>query len=203
MGFFDNLETSNLKNLNEEVKKDVTKIEDIEIVVEEQSVKEKQEIQTTPIIKNSGVQEFNALKDSSTEETINALKNREVINLFENDEEVKNKITESAKQHIKDNIDINKQDTKNKKAKKRFEGNKEACKIYGVADTVPLWQQALMTAGSAIWFVIYFIFATLTIAPISTFALKLDTIFKKMWVSIIISVIIYIALTLPIFMLIF
>lgn len=186
MGFFDNLETTTIKvggGSNEETPK-------------------QEEPQSTPVVQSEAVQEFNALKGATTGETINALKNKEVMNLFKTDDEIKNKITESAKQDIQDNIDINNQDNKNKKAKKKFEGNKEACKIYGVEDTVPLWQQALMSIGSAFWFVIYFIVATLTIAPISTFTMKLNTIFKKLWVSIVLAVVIYVAvvLTLPILM---
>lgn len=186
MGFFDKYDAASVKT--EDVK------------TEENSVKPNNE--PMPVAQSEAVQEFNALKGATTGETINALKNKEVMNLFKTDDEIKNKITESAKQDIQDNIEINNQDNKNKKAKKKFEGNKEACKIYGVEDTVPLWQQALMSIGSAFWFVIYFIVATLTIAPISTFTMKLNTIFKKMWVSIVLAVVIYVAvvLTLPILM---
>lgn len=186
MGFFDKYDAASVKT------------EDV--VTEENSAKPNNE--PMPMVQSEAVQEFNALKGATTGETINALKNKEVMNLFKTDDEIKNKITESAKQDIQDNIDINNQDNKNKKAKKKFEGNKEACKIYGVEETVPLWQQALMSIGSAFWFVIYFIVATLTIAPISTFTMKLNTIFKKLWVSIALAVVIYVAvvLTLPILM---
>lgn len=171
-------------------------------VVEEEPQVEQTKQENTPIVQDESVQQFNALKSATTGEMVTALKNKEILNLFETDNDVKKEITESAKQDINDNIDINKQDTKNKKAKKKFEGNKEACKIYGVEDTVPLWQQALMSVGSAFWFVIYFIVATITIAPISTFTMKLNTIFKNMWVSIVLAVVIYVAvvLTLPILM---
>lgn len=186
MGFFDKYDAASVKT------------EDV--VMEENSAKPNNE--PMPVVQSEAVQEFNALKGATTGETINALKNKEVMNLFKTDDEIKNKITESAKQDIQDNIDINNQDNKNKKAKKKFEGNKEACKIYGVEDTVPLWQQMLMSIGSAFWFVIYFIVATLTIAPISTFTMKLNTIFKNLWVSIVLAVVIYVAvvLTLPILM---
>lgn len=186
MGFFD--------------KFDATSVKTEDVVTEENLVEPNNE--PMPVVQSEAVQEFNALKGATTGETINALKNKEVMNLFKTDDEIKNKITESAKQDIQDNIDINNQDNKNKKAKKKFEGNKEACKIYGVEDTVPLWQQALMSIGSAFWFVIYFVVATLTIAPISTFTMKLNTIFKKLWVSIVLAVVIYVAvvLTLPILM---
>ena len=187
MGFFDNI----VLNKQTEPK-----------VVEEEPQVEQPKQENTPVVQDESVQQFNALKNATTGEMVTALKNKEILNIFETDDDVKKEITESAKQDIHDNIDINKQDTKNKKAKKKFEGNKEACKIYGVEDTVPLWQQALMSVGSAFWFIIYFIVATVTIAPISTFTMKLNTIFKKMWVSIVLAVVIYVAvvLTLPILM---
>ena len=187
MGFFDNI----VLNKQPEQK-----------IVEEEPQVEQPKQENTPIVQDESVQQFNALKNATTGEMVTALKNKEILNIFETDDDVKKEITESAKQDIHDNIDINKQDTKNKKAKKKFEGNKEACKIYGVEDTVPLWQQALMSVGSAFWFIIYFIVATVTIAPISTFTMKLNTIFKKMWVSIVLAVVIYVAvvLTLPILM---
>lgn len=187
MGFFDDIV------LNKQTKPKV---------VEEEPQVEQTKQENTPVVQDESVQQFNALKNATTGEMVTALKNKEILNLFETDNDVKKEITESAKQDINDNIDINNQDNKNKKAKKKFEGNKEACKIYGVEDTVPLWQQMLMSIGSAFWFVIYFIVATLTIAPISTFTMKLNTIFKKLWVSIVLAVVIYVAvvLTLPILM---
>lgn len=150
---------------------------------------------TTNVVVNQeaeSVQQFNALKNASTQEMVQVLKNQKAMDLLQNDEATQKQIEEHTKQEIADQLDIDKDKTANTKAKTKFEGNEEACKVYGVEKSVPLWQQKMMSIGAGIWFVIYFIFASFTVAPLSTFALKLNVIFKKMWVSIAVAIGIYV-----------
>ena len=137
------------------------------------------------------VQQFNALKEASTKDMVNVLKSQTVATLMTQDQEVIDKVTQNSKDEINDALETSNTESKTQKAEAKFLSNEEACKIYGVDKTVPLWQQRLMVFGSSIWFVIYFIVATFTIAPISTFAIKLNVIFKKIWISILLAIILY------------
>lgn len=136
-------------------------------------------------------QEFSALKETNANEMINAVTNKTTLDLVTNDEETKKKIVEHSKQQIDNEIEINNNKAESDKIETKFKCNKEACKIYGVVDAVPLWQQRMMVVGYSIWFVIYFIIATLTIAPISIFAQKLTKIVVKSWAAILIAVVLY------------
>lgn len=135
---------------------------------------------------------FEKLANTDTSKVINAKTNQTAITLIDQDEKVNSQVAT----HAKDMIDTS---LRQQKEKAKFNGNREACKIYGVESTVPLWQQRLMSWGSAVWFVIYFAIASFTIAPISTFAYKLNVVFKKIWVAIAVAVFAYIIALVTIF----
>lgn len=142
--------------------------------------------------------EFSSLKNTNANEMINAVTNKTTLDLVTNDEETKKKIVEHSKQQINNEIEINNNKAESDKIETKFKCNKEACKTYGVVDAVPLWQQRMMVVGYSIWFVIYFIVATFTIAPISIFAQKLTNIFVKSWLSILVAVVLYLAVVIGI-----
>lgn len=144
-----------------------------------------------PEMPAESVQQFNTLKETTTKEMVNVLKTQTVANLITTDQEVIDNVTQNSKEEINDALETSSTESKTQKADAKFNSNKEACKVYGVDKTVPLWQQKLMVFGSSIWFVIYFVIATFTIAPIATFALKLKVIFKHLWLAIIFAILLY------------
>lgn len=148
---------------------------------------------------DNGASNFIVLAATKTEEVVQAITNKTIVDLAQNNEIVKARIEENAASEIENVLETQSAKTDKKKADTKFKGNEEACKVYGVEKTVPLWQQQMMAIGAGVWFVIYFVFATLTVAPISTFAYKLKVVFKNMWVAIIISLIVYliVAIGLP------
>ena len=158
---------------------------------QEEETKQEQPKQEPVQMPAESVQQFNALKEATTKDMVNVLKTQTVANLITTDQEVIDSVTQNSKDEISDALETSNTESKTQKAEAKFNSNKEACKVYGVEKTVPLWQQRLMVFGSSIWFVIYFIVATFTIAPIATFALKLNVIFKHLWVAILVAVLLY------------
>jgi uncharacterized BrkB/YihY/UPF0761 family membrane protein len=85
-------------------------------------------------------------------------------------------------------------ETATKVNESHFDLHKAASKMYGFKEARPLWQQKMMVFGSAIWFIIYFIIATFTVCPISVFCDVFKNIFKKAWLAIIVSILVYLAI---------
>ena len=52
----------------------------------------------------------------------------------------------------------------------------------------------MMKAGSNIWFVIYWIIATVTVCPLSVFFDVFKAIFKKGWLAMVVAVVVYLAI---------
>jgi hypothetical protein len=49
----------------------------------------------------------------------------------------------------------------------------------------------MMKAGSAFWFIIYFIFASLTVAPITIFVKGLVGVIKQVWLAVVVAIVFY------------
>ena len=114
--------------------------------------------------------------------------------IVKNDEQVQKSIVETAKKNIEVEMDTlsNKVEKENNKA--NMERNAEACSIFGYSskkDIVEKWQQKMMVIVYNIWFVIYWFFASFTIAPIIFVFGKLQEGLKRTWLSITIAIIIY------------
>ena len=139
----------------------------------------------------SAMQVFKTLAETDHEKVLTAVTNKRTIDLIETDAETAQAVDEVAKKNITTHMETQKLKTQKKLDDAVFDSAKNACRVYGVESTVPRWQQTLMRVGSSFWFVIYFIIASVSIAPISTFALKLSVIFKKMWVAIVVAVLVY------------
>lgn len=143
------------------------------------------------IKQENAVVNFKALSETDTSKVVQAVTNQATLTLVEQDEQVTKKVEDTAKRIIDSHI-------AEQSDKAQFDVNKNACEIYGVEKTVPSWQQNLMKAGAGFWFVVYFIIATVTIAPISTFTFKLVNVFKKTWIAIAVAVITYLFIVLGI-----
>lgn len=116
------------------------------------------------------------------------------FDIVKNDEQVQKSIVETAKKNIETEMDTlsNKVEKENNKA--NMERNAEACSIFGYStrrDIVEKWQQKMMVIVYNVWFVIYWFFASFTIAPIIFVFGKLQEGLKRTWLSIIIAIIIY------------
>lgn len=140
--------------------------------------------QIETVKQENAVTNFKTLSETDTSKVVQAVTNQTTLTLVEQDEEVAKKVEDTAKKIIDSHIA-----EQNNRA--QFDVNKNACEIYGVEKSVPAWQQNMMKLGAGFWFVVYFIIATVTIAPISTFTFKLVNVFKKTWIAIVVAVLAY------------
>lgn len=118
-----------------------------------------------------------------------------VATVVQTDEETKAELLDTAKQTLKTEFSTLSQQALNKKQKAIYDANKEACLDYGIEREVPMWQVRMMRVGSAMWFVIYFIIATVTIAPVNVFFKGIKSFIKRSWLAIAVSVLLYLFIT--------
>lgn len=150
---------------------------------------------TLPTREQQSIENFNALKDEKIVDVVRAVQNKKALDLTEKDETIKAQIDENAKQFIGSSMQVVANETTTQVNKSYFELHKSANKMYGFKEERPRWQQKMMVFGNSIWFVIYFIIATFTVCPLSVFFDVFRNIFKKGWLSMIVSILVYLAIT--------
>ena len=168
-----------------------------EVKVEEQSTIDDglADIKNQIVERSKELEAFNALKSANAGDMVKALQNKEIMDVIATDAETKEALNKNAKTIVQTQTDTikTKVDSENQQAK--FDSNKDACEVYGVSESCPLWQQRLMKLGANFWFIIYFIIATVVIAPIGIFTRKLSNIFRKGWVALLVGIVFYLLLT--------
>lgn len=150
---------------------------------------------TLPTKEQQSIENFNALKDEKLVNVVRAVQNKKALDLAEKDETIKAQMDENAKQFIGNSMQVVANETTTQVNKSYFELHKSANKMYGFKEERPRWQQKMMVFGNSIWFVIYFIIATFTVCPLSVFFDVFRNIFKKGWLSMIVSILVYLAIT--------
>lgn len=142
----------------------------------------------------TAVEEFNTLKETKVIDVVRAVQNKKTMELAETDENVQAQMEENAKHSIDDSMKVVANESATRVNESHFDLHKTASKMYGFKEARPLWQQKMMVVGSAIWFIIYFIIASVTVCPISVFCDVFNNIFKKAWVAIFVSIFVYLAI---------
>lgn len=127
------------------------------------------------------------------------LQSQAMATVVQSDEETKKELLDTAKESVKNEFQAMKQTSIASKQKATYDANSEACRNYGIDKAVPLWQIKMMRVGSAFWFVLYFIIATFTVAPIMVFFKGIKSFIKQTWLAIIFAILIYLifAVVLP------
>lgn len=131
---------------------------------------------------------------SAAGEMVTEIFKQGVVHTVANDQEVQKKILDTAKGVVGDKVDALKQQSLKEVQASTFDANRDACENYGIERDVPIWKINMMKVGSAFWFIIYFIFATLTVAPITIFLKGLSGAIKKVWLAAVVAVLFYLLL---------
>lgn len=124
-------------------------------------------------------------------EMVNDVFKQGVVHVVSNNEGVQAQILDTAEKVVKNKAEAIANQTTKEAQMSALEVNRDACENYGISKDVSLWKVGLMKAGSAFWFIVYFIIASVTIAPITVFMKGLLGSIKKIWLAIIISIIFY------------
>ena len=134
-----------------------------------------------------------AMSDQMTE-LVGGMFHQAAVAAVANDDEVKGEIVDKAKGAVMDEVDALTNHSKNKAKKANFLLHDDDCSNYGIDETVAPWKVRLMAVGSAFWFVVYFIIASVTVAPITIFMKGLLGAVKKIWLAVILAIVFYLLL---------
>lgn len=130
-------------------------------------------------------------ENNDTSSLISELHKQAIATVVSNDSETKKHLLDKAKKSVKNEFEALEQESLNRKQQNTYNANEEACKNYGISKSVPLWQIQMMKIGSSFWFVIYFIIASFTIAPISVFFKGIKSFIKQTWLAIVFAILMY------------
>lgn len=125
------------------------------------------------------------------QQIIKDLHNAAIVHQVREDEETKERFLEQAKKSVENELESLNQENITHLQKTTYDANADACKNYGVEESVPIWEIRLMRAGSAFWFVIYWVFASVTICPISVFTKGIRAFIKSTWLAVVVAVLAY------------
>src|SRR5690554_4978054 len=128
---------------------------------------------------------------SQAKKLVGQLHDAAVMETVKIDEDIQTKFKSQAKKSIETELNVIDQELKTREQVATYNANDEACKIYGINNAVPTWQIKLMRFGSGFWFIIYWVFATLTIAPINVFFKGIKAFIKNTYVVFIFALLSY------------
>ena len=133
-----------------------------------------------------------------TKELIDDLHKSAIVSEVKNNQDIQDKFVSQARKSVGNELYSINQENVSRRQKTTYDANREACKLYGIDEHVPLWQIRLMKFGSSIWFIVYWIFATLTIAPINIFFKGIKSFIKNSFLVFIIAVLCYLIIVIGI-----
>jgi hypothetical protein len=128
---------------------------------------------------------------NEAQEIVGEIHKAAIVETVKSSEEVQKKVVDQAKKSIENELEALEYENTTRKQRTAYDANKEACRNYGIDDSVPTWQVRLMKVGSGFWFVIYFLFASITIAPINIFFKGINAFIKNNYIVFIFAVIAY------------
>lgn len=135
---------------------------------------------------------------NSTEKLISDIHKNAIISEVNNNKDIQKEFIEQAKKTVGNELYSINQENILKKQKATYDVNKEACRVYGIDEHVPSWQIHLMKIGSGCWFIIYWVFATLTIAPINIFFKGIKAFINNNYIVFLFAVICYLVIVIGI-----
>lgn len=122
------------------------------------------------------------------------LHDRAILETVKNNQEVQQKFVEQAQKTINTELNSIEQEIKTRQQVAVYNANEEACRNYGIDKHVPTWQIKLMRVGSGFWFVIYWIFASVTIVPLNVFFKGISAFIKNSYVVFVFALLCYLAI---------
>jgi hypothetical protein len=128
---------------------------------------------------------------SEAQEIVGEIHKAAIVETVKSSEQVQKKVVEQAQKTIDNELESLEYENKTRKQKVAYDANKEACRNYGIDDSVPTWQVQLMKVGSGFWFVIYFLFATITIAPVNIFFKGINAFIKNNYIVFVFAILAY------------
>lgn len=146
---------------------------------------------------NPALATFKTLRETSHEEVVTALQNKKTLEVATTDKEISKKMDDNAKKLIDNQLEETENNAITRNQESFSKRHRTATRMYGYpedGDPRPKWQTTMMRIGADCWFVVYFIIATFTVCPLSVFFDVFRAIFKKGWLAMVVSIIVYLAI---------
>lgn len=157
--------------MNDDKRNEIQELVDLKIFTKEQN----EAVQTT----------------SKAKSIVGSLHDHAVVETARTDETIQKKFKDQAQKSINTELDTIDQELKARAQVANYDANAEACKNYGIDKYAPVWQIKLMRFGSGFWFVIYWLFASVTIAPLNVFFKGIKAFIKNSYIVFIFALICY------------
>lgn len=129
--------------------------------------------------------------DNESADLIREIHKEAIVQAVKSDDKFKDKFVQQAEKSIDNELESLNQENVKRRQKTTYDANEEACKNYGIDSDVPLWEIRFMKIGSGFWFIIYWIFASLTIAPVNIFFKGIKSFIKTGWLVLVFALIAY------------
>lgn len=139
-------------------------------------------------------QKIEIVSDSQSKTIVGSFHDAALVGIVKEDEQIQKKFKDQAKKSINTELGTIDQEIKKRYQTATYNANEEACNNYGIDKDVPLWQIKLMKLGSGFWFIVYWLFASVTIAPLSIFFKGLSAFIKTSWLVFIFALLCYLAI---------
>lgn len=118
--------------------------------------------------------------------------NQAVVHRVKTDEEVQNTLLQSADKVIQNKTNAIKERADQEDKEAYFNNKKNACECFGYNEaTTEKWAVKVMNYWHNVMTAIWLFIGFFTFAPITFVAKKVEVIFKKSWVAVVVAIVLY------------
>lgn len=159
--------------------------------LDNQIAKAKSEVPTINFAKTeiSGAKKEKTDKD----QLIDAAFEQAVIHNIQNNEELQNKVLDTAKTYTETKMQTIATDVDTEHKEAVFNNRKDACESYGFNEkTTPIWATKFMSWGYNVMLAIWLFIGTFSFMPVIFIAKKVQVGLKKTWLAIVVAILLYV-----------
>ena len=155
-----------------------------------------EEIRKSQNIFNQPKEGLEVVKKDKKDELVDSMFEQAVVHEVTNNEELKGKVLETAKDFVNTKADIIRTNVNTEQKEANFNNKKDACESYGFNEkTTPIWATNMMTFGYNIMLAIWLFIGSFTFMPVIFIAKKIAVGLKRTWIAVIFAILLYLGVT--------
>ena len=155
-----------------------------------------EEIRKSQNIFNQPKENLEVVKKDKKDELVDSMFEQAVVHEVTNNEELKGKVLETAKDFVNTKADIIRTNVNTEQKEANFNNKKDACESYGFNEkTTPIWATNMMTFGYNIMLAIWLFIGSFTFMPVIFIAKKIAVGLKRTWIAVIFAILLYLGVT--------
>jgi hypothetical protein len=162
-------------------------------------------INATSDIKNVFTNAVDEIKDKDVKQAdiqdqtgkiIEKLHQSAIIHSFQNNEDIQNKVVQSAEENVLAEIEIRRNQQIRKVENATYDALIDSAQNFGIDSGRPMWQLKLAKFGSGFWFIIWYLISFFTFTPITVFLKMIGVQVRSAKLKWLFTVLIYLGFTL-------